>query len=406
MIVYTIGSFVGINSGRGGHYYSLMHIAEEVSKKHDVLIVNIGNFRAKPLNNWNGLLRYIDMHENSISSAVRMLILICREYDVKAVQSFDILSGYFARQACNSIKIPWVNTKTGGNNPSHRKHFFHLSAYYPYARNQTVFHQDDYCWFSDRAMKPDVLQNIIGRVKVDFCTRDNSCVINDFYSNADIRIMRIARISSDYSLSILQSINLTKRFCDRGVKAKLVIIGVKSSEDVYKSISDAKGSETLLLTEDEFINKSSDYLIHADIVVGTGRSFMEGCAAGCIVMAPVNNCKYPVLANVDNIEHIEHHNFSQRLPLCQAVNPDKDIDKIIDEILANKSILAEFAHKRFTDRYSATNGAKLYVALYSSPLSIGERTLDLFLHRLKCKYNIFRSNRKLEFLSKIASHSA
>ena len=46
MIFYLISSISKNNPGLGGHYFSLMHIAEAVSEEKDVAIVNILGFRS------------------------------------------------------------------------------------------------------------------------------------------------------------------------------------------------------------------------------------------------------------------------------------------------------------------------------------------------------------------------
>jgi hypothetical protein len=62
MIFYLISSISKNNPGLGGHYFSLMHIAEAVSEEKDVAIVNIGTKKAKGLNSWGGSLFYIETH--------------------------------------------------------------------------------------------------------------------------------------------------------------------------------------------------------------------------------------------------------------------------------------------------------------------------------------------------------
>ena len=59
MIFYLISSFSKLNPGLGGHYFSLMNIAEAVSNKKEVAIINIGERKAFALKEWKGNLFFI-----------------------------------------------------------------------------------------------------------------------------------------------------------------------------------------------------------------------------------------------------------------------------------------------------------------------------------------------------------
>ena len=100
----------------------------------------------------------------SVKSAIDELIELCDQLKPEIIHAFDKFAAYFARRASVSCNIPWLLTKCGGPNPSKRKRFLSPAFYYPCAKIQTVFHQDDYNWFTKRIFKPARTELISARV--------------------------------------------------------------------------------------------------------------------------------------------------------------------------------------------------------------------------------------------------
>lgn len=365
MIFYFIGSFKGFNSGYGGHYFSLMHIAEAISKKKEVVIVNIGDFAAPVLKLWEGKLFYVKASFFRTENALNKLKQLCLRYRPEIIHAFDKNAGYFARRISHNQKIPWMSTKPGGPNPSHNKNIFSLNKFYSRAQIQTVFHKEDYEWFKSRAFKPTVLEHIPGRVKVIFSQREELQEINSFYANTEVKLIRIARFSEQHYVSMLQSVNFTKKMLEEGINAKLVIIGSLHNVNYYKKLKQVIGNESHIFTSEKFTRKASDFLPLADVAIGAGRSFMEGCAAGCIMMAPVKGAHYPALVRSNNVEYFEAYNFSDRTPPNEYVNPNRDLQKYIYEITSKKDKISKELFNIFQDRYSAEKAADKYIDVYN-----------------------------------------
>lgn len=390
MIFYLINSFSQKNPKLiGGHYYSLMNIAKEISRETDVAIINIGDIEASALKEWEGTKFFINVSFSTIHHAIDELNKLCMNYQPKILHAFDKSTGYFARRASMCCKIPWVLTKCGGPNPSH-KHWYQPSAYYPKAMVQTVFHKNDFDWFLPRFRNLSRLALISARVKTHFDYRDEFSILNNFYSNAEYKLIRIARISLAHYLSLLQSIKLTQRMCELGINAKLAIIGIIDSDELYRKLIKVCGKETCFFTSDMFTYKASDFLPLADIAIGAGRSFMEGCAAGCVMMAPIKESQYPALVTSKNIDYFEAQNFSDRTTRNNEVYPDRDILEYISEIKSNKEVLSKEMRNIYIDRYDVSNAKDKYIQLYEEikRKKMWEKrlSLDMILHFLWLKY--------------------
>ena len=144
MIVYLISSYTGINTGRGGHYYSLRTIAEEVANTEETLIINVGDFRSPALSKHTSQVLYVEHHLHNTVLVMRKLIKHLSNLNISAIHSFDRQSIFFGRTLSYWFEVPLVNTKCGG--PSYPKNGGSL-AYYPRLHIQTVFHDIDKEYF-------------------------------------------------------------------------------------------------------------------------------------------------------------------------------------------------------------------------------------------------------------------
>lgn len=189
--------------------------------------------------------------------------------------------------------------------------------------------------------------------------------------------------------------NLVKKMVKSGFKAKLAIIGTIDSRELYDDIIEKCGKETIILTDERFTKKASDFLQIANIAVGTGRNFMEGCAAGCIMMAPVRNSSYPALVTLENIDYFEAQNFSDRTTVNDYVNPERDIINYIDKICTQKDQLSDQMKEIFNARYNVVNAVKVYNTLYRDLLNnnfqYNKYSLDCLMNRLWVKYTLFKN---------------
>lgn len=354
MYIYIISSFRGYNTGEGGHYYSLKTIVKKISEKNQVLIINIGDFEAPALKDWDGEKLFLNAN-SGLKNVIKKINSIISGNNVKIIHTFDFRSSLYGRILSYINKVPMVNSKAGGPLPQ---------RYYPNVRNQTVFHLDDYKYFQKN--KSNVhLELISGRV--NFLINNERKEINrlkNIYDDCEYRVLRISRFTELHEDSIIQSINFTKKLNLLGVYSKLVIIGEIKSNEVFEKIKSIASSETTILIDKNFTYNASDFNVCADIVIGAGRSFMEGAASGAIMMAPVKNSEYPALVEGNNVEYFEASNFSNRTKKNEIIDPDRDVVSYINKIQSDRDELVEFMRERYINVYSVESAVNSYEKLY------------------------------------------
>lgn len=380
MIVYLISSYKGVNTGKGGHYYSVMTIAQEVAKVEDILLVNIGNFRASSLDNFNGKSIFIKHEFYNTLFVYFKLYKILKDKKIKAIHSFDKHSIFFGRCLSIKFKIPLICTKCGGPIYERRSNVF--ARYYPNIKNQTVFHNQDFEYFK-KFKSIENLQNISARVKFNKEKIKLSKEIENFYENTEFKLMRICRIGKFYFSTIESIINFLKKQLLINNKSKLVIIGYLEDKKYLAHIEDILKKENLkdkvlILTDKFHTFESSGFLHYANIVLGTGRSFMEASSYGHVMLAPVQNNKYPCLATEFNIEQIESNNFSTRTPNTNQTdffNNELDWMKIINDEFSRLKY-KKWILEIFNERYNIETSIVKYLKFYKLD-NYEEKKLDL-----------------------------
>lgn len=384
MIVYLISSNKGINTGKGGHYYSLMTIAEEMSKKEKVILINIGNIKAQALEKYNGELIYLKSEYYNIFSILWKLFNLFKEADIKAIHSFDKHSIFYGRVISMILGVPLFCTKCGGPSYDSKSNF--LSRYYPKIKNQTVFHSDDLYYFK----KKDCLESlhlISGRVKIDIRNVKMSREIETFFFDAEIKFMRICRIGEFYFSTIESIINLLEKQLVINSHSKLLIIGHVEDKKYMTQLNNIiigknLKDKVLILTDSYHTLEASKFLHYSNVVLGTGRSFMEAAAYGHIMFAPIKNSLYPALVTSKNIDEFEQNNFSTRTTL------NKNTDFLSNQIYWMNIINNQFDNssyqvwikKQFESKYNIESALKDYCELYKKIRNKELFSFDLILN--------------------------
>lgn len=362
MILFLVSN-LGATYGHGGHYYSVMHIAEAVSKREPVQIVNIGVRPAPALSSWKGEIHFIEASSSKITQPLARLNGICLVLKPAVLHAFDVDSAYYASKASLRNKIPYICTKPGGPVP-YRKIGRLGKLLYPVAPVQTVFHETDFSWFQGAGCQ--ILELVRARVKRPELNSERPGEIANWFRGTQLKLLRIARIVGNKSQSIAQSISFTKLLRTAGINARLAVIGAVYSKPLLHHLESLAGEETRFFTTEEYTNRASDFLVEADVVIGTGRGFMEGCATGRVMMAPVSGANYPALVTPENIEAFEEENFSERVTPGVWGDPDKDHKMYID-IVTSPNQRDELGKKMlglFENYYDVAKGAEQYLRLY------------------------------------------
>ena len=398
MIVYLISSYRGMNTGKGGHYYSLMTISKEIAKSEDVLIINIGNFKAPALEEFDKKVIYIHNTFLNTPLVFKKLVSILKNKKTTAIHSFDKHAILFGRYLSHKYNVPLISTKCGGPSYSAKENI--VARYFPKIKIQTVFHQKDKEFF-EKIDSIEKLELISGRVKFDTSLVKYSQEIEDFYKDIELKMMRICRIGDFYFETITAMISFLEEQLKLNKKSRLIIIGhVEDDKFIYK-LQDLIKSKSLseyvlILTDSHHTINASGFLYYSNIVMGTGRSFMEAAAYGHIMLAPVANSKFPTLATLENIEILESNNFSTRIPKSNTTDYYQKKDKW-NNLFNNKTEKKEYSHwikTRFNTHYSIESASKKYLELYKLKKTAEILSFDFIKHFIFFEISVLKATLK------------
>tara|TARA_R110000851_G_scaffold185800_1_gene335059 strand:+ start:297 stop:1484 length:1188 start_codon:yes stop_codon:yes gene_type:complete len=360
MVVFIIGCFSVINTGNGGHYYSLLHLAKELPMEYKIIV--IGDFFPNAYKKESNI-DFINVSVNEVDTFKPKEYL--QLHIPSIVHAYDSNSAIFANKIAAEFKVPLVVTKPGGSA---------LKVYAPVYKNMVVFHGEDYDSLNNRIFaKPKKLALIANRVATPLKTAQDKR-LNPFEScnSSCIKIIRIARIGKAYKKSILQSIELhnqiKKRFTDRNVF--LAIVGHVEDEQVFidiKKIIQDTASIELFVTPDYCI-EASQLIPYSDVVVGTGRSFMEGMSYGKFVFFPVKGSSIPCFTTEESYDKAFYKNFSPRLSTTDGIDPLKALNIFYDYLdsVKNHDSYNKWIVKRFDENHEVKEGAKRLVEFYQN----------------------------------------
>lgn len=360
MVVFIIGCFSVINTGNGGHYYSLLHLAKKIPMEFRIIV--IGDFFPNAYKKESNI-EFINVSINEVDKFQPQEYLQLNAPSI--VHAYDNNSAIFANKIAAEFRVPLVVTKPGGSA---------LKVYDPVYKNMIVFHGEDYDSLNNRIFaKPKKLALIANRVAAPLKTAQDKR-LNPFENcnGGCIKIIRIARIGKTYKKSILQSIELhnkiKKRFPDRNVF--LALVGHVEDEQVFldikKLIQDTESIE-LFVTPDYCI-EASRLIPYSDVVVGTGRSFMEGMSYGKFVFFPVKDSSIPCFTTEESYSKAFYKNFSPRLSTADGIDPVKALNIFYDYLDSEKKhdSYNEWVVKQFDENHEVKEGAKRLVEFYQN----------------------------------------
>ncbi|ESA38755.1 hypothetical protein N836_29965 [Leptolyngbya sp. Heron Island J] len=354
-IVQLIGNFRS-NTGKGGHYYSCLSIAEELSKNHKVRIVSVGKEQPS-IYKGNQLCFHQFGEVENLDSIVEKLHSQLQEIVPDILHAYDPKSGYIASHLNHKYGYPYIVTKPGGAC---------LPPSVPLYPAMIAFHREDLDDFSKRLDYPKKVWMLPHRAKP--LTRrllNRESVFQNVAKNC-LRVLRIGSITARYEGALLQAINITQLLNSRGLSSSLAIVGYVESEAVLNRLRNVAGQETSFYISEDATISASDYILDADVVVGTGRSVVDGLSARKIILVPVKGSKYPALLNEAKFSHFFDKNFSLRAEKSSFISPDKQTEEIITTLsqTAKKEILEEWCWKIFTENFDVKEGVIKLLDIY------------------------------------------
>lgn len=369
MIHFIIGCFTDVNTGKGGHYYSLLHLHESLNQSSCIVV--IGDFFPPVYNNVSDVI---------FIRCSRSNLFLLKDYTSSLtimpsiIHSYDLNTASYAARLTKKLNIPFILTKPGG--PAQRRH------YAPYL-NQIVFHARDVERFQNAFFRPQLLKLIPQRVKPIPETSNRYDPFCDIAEKDDLRIICVSRIGHYYQRKLDQAIALYDELSRRKA-CSLAIIGTVENLDVLSSLQiKLAGRRAIIHTDIEYTHDAAELLSFADAAVASGRSFMEAFSLGLYTFFPVQNSKLPCLATPGNLDEAMLDNFSERVTLSKQVKPDILFEEFCT-FIGNASKLNEYrswATLEFSRRFDVNTGAQLHEEFYSLATS-PEQTFVIHYNRL------------------------
>jgi hypothetical protein len=353
-IVYFITT---VGHGKGGHFHSLNTIANAVGLSEDVHVINIGFKPSDVLDKTNYKYAFVDFNGYNFLSTYSKIKKLIKQLQPDAIHAFDVESFAFSRLFSRGRKQASFLNKCGGPNPK---------KYFPIANQLVLFSKENQTYFeSNTRYKHTYLALIPNRVKPVHIDETRVELFYKTYGKAELSLLRIARIGKHYHKSINQTINLVNWLKSKGLSIRLIVIGTIQSEAIYNSILEDVASKNLqndviIDTSDTFTHNASELLDVGDIIIGTGRNFMEASSLNKMLLVPYKDSDYPLLVTNANFDAIFSTNFSPRTQVANF-NDESNLDAIYNHLKTDNRIASQ---PWFDSCFNVQKGAEVYKSLY------------------------------------------
>jgi len=378
-ILYLISCF---GHGRGGHFYSLKTISDEMSKAHKVWISSVGTSTSPIFCDYKN---YYPLKSKIPSPGmISDLIHLVKQKNINIIHSFDDISYFFARIVSRLTNIPDLLTKCGGPSPKH---------FYPKAGNLILFSTEDMRYFKKstkhRAANLYHIPNRVTAAEQDWSAIQK--IREGLRSDATI-ILRIARFCKLHKKSIVDSIRLVNRLVKDGLNVQLIIIGSKDQR-VYNELLSYESENILIFTDDYYTVNASRLIGVAGIVVGTGRGAMEAAIQDRVLLSPVNGLSFPVLVTEKNIDSFLAYNFSARTQI-RNISEEEEYENVKKAIDNNANFLnaQRFVRQCSRENFDVSVVRQKYENIYLKCVSCKVEVSDTIIHSYYVAKSFFGSS--------------
>ncbi|MCQ2959428.1 MAG: hypothetical protein MJ198_04470 [Bacteroidales bacterium] len=334
----------------GGHYYSLVETARALSQQYDVLIFNIGENISPIIKNAGIPYSFIYYNKKNFIQVSKFISNYVTKYGISIIHCFDSSSCFVASYAIkNNKNVFFAHTKCGGPIYSKRR--------LPCVNNLILFSTEDLLYFERMNIKNSLNIKCVPNRVYDFDLDEKriQALVKKYNLENKRVVLRIGRFSEQYMKATKQIIELVNLLHHEDESFSLLLIGAAKEDSLRTEIEEfaAKYSFVHIECSDIFTANAKELIGIADIVVGTGRGFMEACSKNKIMFVPSDAKKYPVLVSNSNFTDAFFCNFSQRYnddELCEdgkqlldKINSYKDSSRVwFDEYFNAESILPRY----------------------------------------------------------------
>lgn len=323
----------------GGHYYSLISLATEMSKHHHVQVVNIGYTASSVLRKCTLPYHFIYFNGINIKEASKKIAEVICSSGNMILHCYDYVSYTLLLSNNKTSKFPILLTKCGGVPISVKR--------LPKLKNLILFSQEDYDYYKKVLPKYTNIKLIPNRVATFASDYERiQKLMSKHHLEGKKVILKIGRISTYYEKTILQAVNLSKELHELDERYELLLIGSIQQESVNNNLISRIEELSYIHVEnnEEFTHNAKEIIDIADIVIGTGRGFMEACYLNKLMFAPCANSEIPVFVNSQNFQSVFRTNFSERY-ICDAkaiVSPSVFYSKYATSLPQSRQWFDEF----------------------------------------------------------------
>lgn len=330
-----VGFVIGtLDHGRGGHYWDLKTIAENLNGKATVIIFNIGIAPSPVLE--SSEVRVINVPLQLIDS-IQTIAKEVKKRNIQSLFCIDIRVAIIAEIVAKKTQAPVIHIKPGGPNPS---------STYPNLKKLIVYSKENYNHFKllkkNQGTDLYFLPNRSEKVEVDELLVNE---LDELALNSPFKFVQVLRICKEYESNIYKALELIKRIELTGNKnVTLFVIGVVQDETVFKRIlSMADNLPVHFITDSKYTQSASRLLSLGDAIIGNGRSVMEASSLGLPILVSACNSDIPILLDADSFEKAFEVNFSPRFELSEKeVQSGKSLSKILS-LISDKNHLEQVA---------------------------------------------------------------
>lgn len=373
-IVYLIST---VGHGKGGHFHSLATIANAMGKTNPVTVINIGRQESQVVKSGDHYnYQFVYFNGKRFFKTLKKLANQLKEIQPEIIHAFDVQSFAFSRILSRKFNTHSILSKCGGPNPK---------RYFPVADKMVLFSQENHSYFNQNSKYNHTEVALIPNRVTPF--ESNEKRVAEFWEKhkkEGTQILRIARIGKHYFQSIIQGINLVKFLLESDTQASMIILGTIQDQQLYEKITDhikkLQVTENVIIeTSDQFTTRASELLGIGDVIIGTGRNFMEACSLNKKMLVPYHAGEFPVLVSDNNFNEIFQTNFS---PRTQLANFNANQQK--EELLTLEQYTQD-SKKWFAKYFNVENGINRYTKLYKSTSKPAKlRLTDLIINVLYC----------------------
>lgn len=368
--------------GRGGHFYDVRTVAEEIGRRRRALIVNFGRAPSPVLSDAETHFTFIPHRAGTYARSVRSLLRMIKGKTRPVLHAFDLPSLHLARTAAWIARIPVVFTKCGGPPPD---------GYFPNVPELVVYSAEDAIFFNGnpafRGTRVSRIPQRVGAVDVDWervrALRDRLGIGG---SERNLILLRISRLIPHYERGFWSSIETVSRLRKAGAQIRLVLVGVPEDRGVLTRLLEGAPHYVSIVTEPEFTLNSSTLLGLADVAVATGRGVMEASSLGMPVLVPVDGADTPVLLSRETLSNLAAANFSPR-----SSSPVSDAASIrnLREILEDASVregIGRVSREIFLEEFDVRRAADPLLEIYDSAIPTPPELGDFLRHFLRAQW--------------------